>query len=271
MTDRFERQYRHQPGTIASPTARIISRINVHLSRTAQRAACRRRIRVYTYGIEARVYTHDKLGRAITIRRSRLARQSRPCPHHQKAQPATCTMRSGRPSFIAPPVKSNKALEDIRNLLAGTCPAPPTDEVTAANVGSRSNAFAAAEGAPTNPILTLHRACCPCCPSPSPSDGLVSRLLAARRGPSESYAPYASPAHSRPAAVRTMAMLTMAMVTMQTSRSARPRSCTTPRRRCSWRPPCRVRRGATSPRPERSPCTPAPRRAALTLALAPSP
>ena len=180
-------------------------------------------------------------------------------------------MRSGRPSFIAPPVKSNKALEDIRNLLAGTCPAPPTDEVTAANVGSRSNAFAAAEGAPTNPILTLHRACCPCCPSPSPSDGLVSRLLAARRGPSESYAPYASPAHSRPAAVRTMAMLTMAMRTMQTSRSARPRSCTTPRRRCSWRPPCRVRRGATSPRPERSPCTPAPRRAALTLALAPCP
>ena len=194
-------------------------------------------------------------------------------PHHQSAHPATCTMRSGRPSFIAPPVKSNKALEDIRNLLAGTCPAPPTDEVTAANVGSRSNAFAAAEGAPTNPILTLHRACCPCCPSPSPSDGLVSRLLAARRGPSESYAPYASPAHSRPAAVRTMAMLTMAMVTMQTSRSARPRSCTTPRRRCSWRPPCRVRRGAISPRPERSPCTPAPRRAAptLTLALTPNP
>ena len=102
-------------------------------------------------------------------------------------------MRSGRPSFIAPPVKSNKALEDIRNLLAGTCPAPPTDEVTAANVGSRSNAFAAAEGAPTNPILTLHRACCPCCPSPSPSDGLGSRSLAARRGPSESYAPYAFP------------------------------------------------------------------------------
>ena len=24
-----------------------------------------------------------------------------------------------------------KALEDIQNLLAGTCPAPPTDEVTA--------------------------------------------------------------------------------------------------------------------------------------------
>ena len=75
--------------------------------------------------------------------------QGRPSLLALAHQPAT--MRSGRPSFIALPVKSDKALEDIRNLLAGTCPAPPTDEVTAANVGSRSNAFAAAEGAPTHP------------------------------------------------------------------------------------------------------------------------
>ena len=45
-------------------------------------------------------------------------------------------------------VKSSKALADIRNLLAGTCPSPVGDEVTAANADSRSNAFAAAEGAP---------------------------------------------------------------------------------------------------------------------------
>ena len=79
-------------------------------------------------------------------------------------KPATCTMRSGRPSFIALPVKSDKALEDIRNLLAGTCPAPPTDEVTAANVGSRSNTFAAAEGAPTHPAPSLW----PLLPEPEP-------------------------------------------------------------------------------------------------------
>ena len=82
------------------------------------------------------------------------------------AQPATSSraMRSGRPSFIVQPVKSMKALEDIQNLLAGTCPAPPTDEVTAANVGSRSNTFAAAEGAPTHPAPSLW----PLLPEPEP-------------------------------------------------------------------------------------------------------
>tara|TARA_B100000795_G_scaffold209979_1_gene163547 strand:+ start:166 stop:321 length:156 start_codon:yes stop_codon:yes gene_type:complete len=43
---------------------------------------------------------------------------------------------------------SSKALADIQNLLAGTCPPPVDDVVTAANADSRSNAFAAAEGAP---------------------------------------------------------------------------------------------------------------------------
>ena len=93
-------------------------------------------------------------------------------------------MRSGRPSFIVQPVKSMKALEDIQNLLAGTCPAPPTDEVTAANVGSRSNAFAAAEGAPANAVRTLPRPCCPCCPSHS------SGSVAARSLPAECVAPH---------------------------------------------------------------------------------
>jgi len=45
-------------------------------------------------------------------------------------------------------MKSSRALADIQNLLAGTCPPPVGDEVTAANADSRSNAFAAAEGAP---------------------------------------------------------------------------------------------------------------------------
>ena len=48
-----------------------------------------------------------------------------------RAATSSRAMRSGRPSFIVQPVKSMKALEDIQNLLAGTCPAPPTDEVTA--------------------------------------------------------------------------------------------------------------------------------------------
>ena len=42
----------------------------------------------------------------------------------------------------------SKALADIQILLAGTCPPPVGEEVTAANVGSRSNTFAAAEGVP---------------------------------------------------------------------------------------------------------------------------
>lgn len=45
-------------------------------------------------------------------------------------------------------IKTSKALADIQNLLAGTCPPPVDDVVTAANADSRSNAFAAAEGAP---------------------------------------------------------------------------------------------------------------------------
>ena len=53
-------------------------------------------------------------------------------------------------------VKSSKAIADIRNLLAGTCPPPVGDEVTAANADSRSNAFAAAEGAP-RPLCLPHR------------------------------------------------------------------------------------------------------------------
>ena len=121
---------------------------------------------------------------AIEIRRSRPSRRAVARP---SSSPSACheTMRSGRPSFIALPVKSDKALEDIRNLLAGTCPAPPTDEVTAANVGSRSNAFAAAEGAPTDPTLTLPEPAAPAARSRVQGrDGLGSRSLAARRGPS---------------------------------------------------------------------------------------
>ena len=65
----------------------------------------------------------------------------------------TATSRGGSLKHTSK-MKSSKALADIQNLLAGTCPPPVGDEVTAANADSRSNAFAAAEGAP-RPLYLL--------------------------------------------------------------------------------------------------------------------
>ena len=40
----------------------------------------------------------------------------------------------------------NKAVEDIKSILSGTCPPPTSEVVESANANSRSNAFAADEG-----------------------------------------------------------------------------------------------------------------------------
>ena len=78
-------------------------------------------------------------------------------------------------------VKSSKALADIRNLLAGTCPSPVGDDVTAANADSRSNAFAAAEGAP-RPLCLPHRSPEHAEPSPRRYQGVLCRDRAQRVG-----------------------------------------------------------------------------------------
>lgn len=78
-------------------------------------------------------------------------------------------------------VKSSKALADIQNLLAGTCPPPVGDEVAAANAESRSNAFAAAEGAP-RPSLPPAPSPEHAEPSPRRYQGVLRRDRAQRVG-----------------------------------------------------------------------------------------
>lgn len=58
-------------------------------------------------------------------------------------------------------VKSSKALADIRNLLAGTCPPPVDKEVSDANADSRSNEFAAAEDIKECSAEIVHNASVP--------------------------------------------------------------------------------------------------------------